>query len=57
MQLYKVAVACSKQKRLDAYFYTSASEQRLNKEPEAKKSHPFNHKYDPAYIVCFRIQR
>ncbi len=47
IQLYKLAMACSKQKHLDAYFNTSAAEWRTNEEPEAKKYRPFNRKYDP----------
>ncbi len=50
IQLYRLAMVCSEQKRPDAYFNTSAADRRTKEEPEAKKYHPFNHKCDPAYI-------
>ncbi len=50
IQLYKLAMVCSKQKHLDAHFNTSAAERWTNEEPEAKKYCPFNGKYDQVYI-------
>ncbi len=43
-------MVCSEQKRLDAYFNTSAAEWWMNEKPEAKKYCPFSHKYDFVYI-------